>query len=119
VQTVEELSNEVHQARSRYPYCLRYDTISRGAHYGKFRLIISEDLFVQANRNETASLTNFALIHGTQRIFGRDEYRGDWHQHPASAPESHDNSPEGSLPASLTEFLAEVDGLLRDRGLIL
>ena len=118
MQTVEELFNEVHQALLRYPYYLRYETISRGAHYGKFRLIISNDLFVQANRNETASLTNFALIRGAQRIYGRDEYRGNWHRHPASAPERHDPSPEGSRPTTLTDFLAEVDALLHTRGLV-
>lgn len=118
MQTVEELFNEVRQALLRYPYYLRYETISRGAHYGKFRLIVNNDLFVQVNRNETALLTNFALIQGTQRIYGRDEYCGNWHQHPAAAPESHDHGPEGSQPTSLSEFLAEVDALLRVRGLI-
>jgi len=118
VQTVEELLSEVRQALSRHPYYGRYETISRGTHYGKFRLIINNEFFVQINRNETASLTNFALIHGTQRIYGRDEYRGNWHRHPVAASESHDRSPEGSQSVSLTEFLAEVDALLRARGLV-
>lgn len=118
MQTVEELLSEVRKALSRYPYYLRYETISRGTHYGKFRLIINSDLFVQVNRNETASLTNFALILGTQRAYGRDEYRRNWHRHPATASESHDHGPEGSRSTSLSEFLAEVDALLRVRGLI-
>lgn len=118
MQTVEELLSEIQQAVSRYPYYVRYETISRGTHYGKFRLIINNDLFVQINRNETSSLTNFALVRGTQRMYGRDEYRGNWHRHSASDPESHDHGPEGSQPISLTEFLAEVDALLRARGLV-
>lgn len=110
MQTVEELLSEVHQALSRYSYYARCETISRGIHYGKFRLIINNDLFVQVNRNETASFTNFALISGTQRIFGRDEYQGNWHQHPASAPERHDHDLEGSRPVSLIEFLVGGQG---------
>jgi hypothetical protein len=118
VQTVENLIREVQLALSRYPYYVRYETISRGTHFVKLRLIIVKGLFVQINRNETTSLTNLALNQGTHRIYGRDEYRGNWHRHSASAPERHDPSPEGSRPITLTEFLVEVDALLHTRGLV-
>ncbi len=118
MQTVEDLLKEVRQALSNYAYYVRYETLSRGTHHGKIRLIIHKDLFVQVNRNEAASLTNFALIHRSQRLYGRDEYRGIWHRHPLSEPEHHNSSSEGSQPISLTEFLAEVDNLLHAEGLI-
>ena len=76
MQTVEDFLKEARQGLSNYAYYVRYEIVSRGAQYGKIRLIINRDLFVQANRNEAASLTNFALIHRSQRIYGRDEYRG-------------------------------------------
>ena len=118
MQTVEDLLGEVHQALLNYAYYVRYEIISRGVHYGKVRLVINKDLFVQVNRNEQASLTNFALIYRLQRIYGRDEDRGIWHQHPFSTPEHHDKGPEGSRPVSLTEFLAEVNALLHAERLI-
>lgn len=118
MQTVEDLLKEVRQALSKYAYYAQYEIIGRATHYGKIRLIINKDLFVQVNRNETASLTNFALIYQSQRIYGRDEYCGIWHRHPSSAPEHHNSSPEGGLSISLAEFLAEVDDLLHAEGLI-
>ncbi|MSS71428.1 MAG: hypothetical protein EXS64_08055 [Candidatus Latescibacteria bacterium] len=119
MQTVDDLITEAQQALSKYSYYIRHEIVSRGARYCKTRLIIIDrDLFVQINRNETASLTNFALIHQSQRIYGRDEYRGGWHRHTSSAPEYHNGSPEGSRSVSLTEFLIEVDDLLFSKGLI-
>ena len=118
MQTVDDLINDAQQALSKYSYYIRHEIV-RGTRYCKIRLIIIErDLFVQINRNETTSLTNFALILHSQRIFGRDEYRGTWHRHAPSAPEYHNGSPEGSRSVSLAEFLIEVDDLLRSRGLI-
>lgn len=118
MRTVDDLLKEVRQALSEYAYYVRYEIINRGTHSVKIRLVIHKDLFVQINRNESASLTNFALIHRSQRIYGRDEYRGVWHRHISSAPEHHNGSPEGSRSVSLAEFLAEVDALLRARNLI-
>jgi hypothetical protein len=39
-------------------------------------------------------------------------------QHPYSAPDSHDFSPEGSRPVSLTEFLDEVQQILTAEGIL-
>ena len=118
MRTVEDLLEEVRQTLPEYPYYSRYEITAHGEHYAKIRLIIRQGLFVQVNRNETASLTNLALIHGSQRLYGRDEYRGIWHRHRSSEPEHHNESPEASRSNSLTEFLAEVDGLLRAERLI-
>ena len=118
MQTVEDLLEEARQVLPKYPYYARYEIIARGARYAKIRLIIRQGFFVQVNRNETISLTNLALIHGSQRLYGRDEYKGIWHRHPFSEPEHHNGSPEASRPISLAEFLAEVDSLLHAQSLI-
>jgi len=41
-----------------------------------------------------------------------------WHRHPHSAPESHDFSDEGTRPASLVEFLDEVQQILIGEGIL-
>ena len=118
MQTVDDLLKEARQALSKYAYYVRCEVIAQGTRYAKIRLTISRDLFVQINRNEPTSITNLALIHRSQRIYGHDEYRGVWHRHTSSAPEHHNGSPEGSLPISFTNFFREMDELLRAKKLI-
>ena len=118
MQPVEDLLANARAALDLYSYYSHLVVLSRGQNHGKIRLIVQQDLFVQANRNVLASITNFALIHNNHRLFGRDEYRGQWHRHPVESPEHHDASVEGQKAVTLTEFLAETDTILRHRGLV-
>lgn len=99
-------------------YFQRISLQNRGPGLIKFRLIITPDLFVQINRNETSNITNFALIYKENRIYGRDGYQNEWHQHTAAAPRHHNRDVEGNRASSLTQFLSEVDMLLRSKHLI-
>jgi hypothetical protein len=43
----------------------------------------------------------FALIEGSQRIFGVDQESGEWYTHPFEAPHEHQPFPEGLDPKPL------------------
>ena len=118
MQLVEDILTDARTALSAYPYYVRLAELSRGRHHCKIRLLIREGLFVQANRNVPAALTNFALIHAGQRLFGRDEYQGQWHCHFAGNPAHHDRSAAGQKAVTFANFLAEVDVILRSANLL-
>ncbi|NPV30038.1 MAG: hypothetical protein HPY58_10415 [Firmicutes bacterium] len=86
--------------------------------YGKYtlkaRIFIYSDLFIQVYRNDKFNTTNFALILGNQRIYGRDELGGEWHRHPFDAPNTHDCSQEGQQSVTLLEFWEEVEQIIED-----
>ena len=118
MQLVEDILADAHEALRVYSYYVHLAELSRGRNHCKIRLVIREELFVQANRNIPAAITNFALIHAGQRLFGRDEYRGQWHCHPTENPDHHDSSGAGQKAVILAEFLAEVDVILRSANLV-
>ncbi|MEW6665755.1 MAG: hypothetical protein AB1512_11120 [Thermodesulfobacteriota bacterium] len=78
----------------------------------KARVQMAKGLFVQVYRNDRFGTTDFALVLGRQRIYGRDEIAGKWHRHSHETPEMHDHSPEGVRPVRLVEFWEEVQELL-------
>lgn len=91
--------------------------MERGYQVCKFRLQINEDLIVQVYRNDKYDTTNFALILGRIRLYGRDKINGKWHRHAIEKPSSHDLSPEGAREVSLTEFWDEVEAIIQNLGL--
>ena len=85
-----------------------------GRYTFKARIYIWSDLFVQVYRNHTYDTTNFALILGSKRIYGRDELSGEWHRHPLEDPSLHDTGEEGRKEVNLMEFWREVEeGLVK------
>lgn len=84
----------------------------------KLRLSIDVECFVQVYVNTSKQLTSYTLVLNRSRILGRDCEGGQWHRHPAGAPDMHDFSPEGQRPVSLDEFLREVQQILQDQGLV-
>ncbi len=105
-----------HEFRSR-AYFLRLDVLDQSRTMLKARLHISPDLFVQVYRNDRFETTNFVLIYGGRRLYGRDQLGGVWHRHRVADPEAHDSSPEGRRSVELSEFLDEVESVLATLGL--
>ena len=83
-----------------------------GKYTFKARLYIQSDLFVQIYRNNLYKTTNFVLILGSKRIYGRDELNGEWHRHPVENPALHDTSAEGVNEVNLMAFWQEVEEVL-------
>ena len=105
-----------HEARRR-AYFTRVEVLDQSVSLVKARLHIAPALFVQAYRNDSFDTTNLALIHNGERLYARDQLDGQWHRHAAIAPLQHDTAPDGRRPATLTEFLDEVEAVLAALGL--
>jgi hypothetical protein len=93
-------------------------TVDRTDYAVKLRLHVDEDCFVQVYRNVQNGLISFTMLMNRTRIYGRDCDGGAWHRHPRHAPESHDFSAEGSRVVTLHHFLAEVQQILQDEGIL-
>lgn len=115
---IDKLLKEATKLLQEYPYYKKCHVLNLGKNYVKFRMVITKDLFVQVNRNELVFITNLALINQSRRIYGRDEYKTQWHRHPFDNPSCHDFSEEGKKKVSLRKFLSEVDNMLREKGLV-
>ena len=98
----------------RRKYILRLEVLDQTTSMIKARLYVTPDLFVQVYRNDRYDTTNLALVHGSQRLYGRDQIGGQWHRHTHSAIHEHDFSDDGRKALGLTDFLNEVEGLLTE-----
>lgn len=91
--------------------------VDRGLYTLKARIFIKPELFLQIYRNDRFETTNFVLILGRNRIYGRDEIAGAWHRHPVDNPEAHDETEEGRKQTTLLEFWREVQRIIIEMGL--
>lgn len=114
---VANLAIELRREAHSRAYVVRLDVLDMTTNALKARLYLSPDLFVQVYRNDRFDTTNLVLIHGGQRLYGRDQLSGVWHRHMASAPALHDASAEGRRAVGLGEFLDEVETILAASGL--
>jgi hypothetical protein len=75
-------------------------------------LEIDRGLFIQVFLSEATGRCSFALVQGSQRIYGLDREGGAWHRHPYEDPKQHEFLPEGASPYALRQFVAEVEQIL-------
>lgn len=112
-----DLLRSLHREFQRHAYFTRLEVLDQSPSLIKARLYIAPALFVQIYRNDSFDTTNFVLIHNGERLYARDRLGGQWHRHTAAAPLQHDTTPDGRQPATLTEFLDEVEAVLAALGL--
>ncbi len=116
--SADTVERNVRQIASQWAFIQRIDTIDKTRSTVKMRLHIDVECFVQIYANTQKQLTSYTLVLHRSRIYGRDSEGGQWHRHPAEAPDQHDFSPEGQRLVTLDEFLAEVHQVLQVRGLL-
>jgi len=116
--TVDQVEQEIMAVASGFSFIRRVITLDKTVNTIKSRLEISRTCFIQVYRNEKKNLTNFVLIAGSERIYGRDCDGGCWHRHPYEDSDSHDFSPEGNRQVELAEFLQEVQEILQNEGIL-
>lgn len=115
---IEEFIREVETEATKRSYIRDTQIISQGAYTVKMWMIITPDLKVQLYHNEKTGTTNLSLLLHDERIYGRNKRKGTWHRHPIERPMEHDISQEGAKPATIAQFLEEVDKILIERKLI-
>jgi hypothetical protein len=84
----------------------------------KVRLEIGADLFVQVFLSEATGRVSFALIQGSDRIYGLDCEQGVWHCHPYGTAETHEPVSGDVSVLPLAQFLAEVEEILVENDLL-
>ena len=116
--TVEDFANEVEAAGRQFAFIRSVAKLDATRFSVKYRLIVTDDLYVQAYANSQNGTIGLALIYQGRRLYGRDCEDWHWHRHPAAAPETHDFSSEGARSVTVEEFLLEAGQVLADCGLI-
>ena len=116
--TVEDFANEVEAAGRQFAYIGSVTKLDETRFSVKYRLVVTDDLYVQAYANTQHGTISLALIYQGRRLYGRDCENWQWHRHPAAAPETHDFSSEGVRSVTVQEFLLETGQVLVDCGLI-
>jgi hypothetical protein len=109
---VNTLEKDIERIVSKFFFIQSVQTLLKTIHTIKMRLYVTEECFIQTYYNIQKNRTNYVVILGGKRIYGRDCYKGVWHRHPEENPEGHDFSPEGSIKVELEEFLFETQEIL-------
>jgi len=114
----EAVELDIRHTAAQWAFIRRIETVDKTDFTVKIRLHIDVETFVQIYANTQKDLTSYTLVLNRTRIFGRDSEGGQWHRHPVEAPDQHDFSPKGQRPITLFEFLAEVQQILQEKGLL-
>jgi len=115
---IDELKNDIFSTATKFSFIKETHLINETDSAIKFRLEIDIATFIQTYHNIRTGTINYILILGNQRIYGRDCCEGKWHRHPFENPSSHDFSAVDAKPATLYDFLKEVEEYLVVKGLI-
>jgi hypothetical protein len=115
---VDEFEAYVIQNAAEWAYIRLIETIDKTDHAVKIRLFVDPECFVQVYHNVQKGVLSFALVLNRSRIFGHDNQGGNWHRHPYGDPESHDQSPQGQTKINLSQFLEEVQNIIKIEGIL-
>lgn len=115
---IGHLENEIQSIASEFSFIQKAEILLKTPNTIKIKLTISTTCFVQVYRNISKNITNYVLVSGNQRLFGRDCDGGLWHCHPVEKPESHYFSEDGTREISLRDFLYEVGEKLITLGIL-
>jgi hypothetical protein len=104
--TTEQLLSELQQACYRSALVDHVETRVIDADTLSVRVHLARaETFINAFYNVSTDKTAFALVEGGQRIYGVDNAKMGWHEHPFHHPTKHANC----APVEFAEFLARVE----------
>ena len=103
-ETPEALRDRVLQVCAASPGVAAYTVRSLDADVLSLRVHLINGSFVEAFFNTATERVAFALISDDRRIYGKDNAKVGWHEHPAEAPQLH----RPCAPVTFEEFLAEL-----------
>lgn len=116
--TADDFATEVETAGRRFAFIRAVIRLDATRFSVKYRLDVTDDLYVQAYANFQNGTIGLALVYQGRRLYGRDCENWRWHRHPAAAPETHDFSSEGTKAITIEDFLLEAGQVLTGCGLI-
>jgi len=106
--TPGELLDQIVEVCSNSPAVAAYTLRTLDADILGLRVHLADDSFIEVFFNTATERVSFALISGNQRIYGKDNAKIGWHEHPAGTQQLH----RPCAPVSFEEFLAEAIALL-------
>jgi len=105
--TTEQLLSELQQACYRSALVDHVETRVIDADTLSVRIHLTRaETFISVFYNVATDKTAFALVESGQRIYGADNAKMGWHEHPFRNPARH----EPCSPIEFKEFLARVEG---------
>ncbi len=116
--TLAEWLIELREAEHQFWFIQRLAALDETDEVIKARLEIQPRLFVHFFYSVISGRLQMALVHGDQRLYGRDREDNEWHLHPYGTIDEHIATPEGLSPRPLMQFLSEVEELLVQNNLI-
>ncbi|MBS1248962.1 MAG: hypothetical protein MAG431_00533 [Chloroflexi bacterium] len=116
--TIKGLLREIYEAERYYWFIHIISEVEQTDNALKVRLNITAGLFVQIFFSERTGRLSFALIRGSQRIYGCDREQNYWHRHPYGAVHRHEPMPEGMSLRPVFQFMGEVEAILVENELI-
>jgi hypothetical protein len=104
--TTRQLLYELQQACSRSPLVNRIEERVVDADILSVRVHLTViNTFINAFYNVTTGKAAFALVERDRRLYGIDNAKMGWHQHPFDDPDQH----VPCAPVRFEEFLADVE----------
>jgi len=71
------------------------------------RVFIVDDSFIEVFHNAATAKTAYAWVREALRVYGKDNTRLGWHEHPYASPSTH----VPCEPVTFAEFLRDVERL--------
>ena len=87
--SMEEFERRLEAVCSKSSFVKSATLFSSTASSNLWRVMLSDDSFIDVYYSEVVGKTSFAHIKNKQRIFGADN-AGGWHWHPREDPQRHD-----------------------------
>ena len=115
---IEDLIIEALRASDRFWFIQEFQLKERTDMTVTLYFIIGTDLWVQVFYSQRSDRLSLALVGSSGRLYGRDKEHGYWHLHPFGQAEQHVPTPEGLSSQPIHQFLAEVEMILIENGLI-
>ncbi len=115
---IDELLHETLASAEQFWFVQDFQIVERTDATITLHFSIETDLFVQVYLSERSERFSLALVGLSGRLYGRDREHGQWHRHPFGRTNFHELTVEGMSPRPVFQFLAEVEEILLNEGLM-
>jgi len=81
----------------------------------EIRATVEKGIFIEIYANFLTNKRSYSLIHGSDRVFGYDNYRF-WHYHPAENPNTHISCKEPSISFAIQQIRKVIENRRESEG---
>jgi hypothetical protein len=106
--STNEIIRCIRKLHDEYQWLISYRIEQKSISILKAKIIFNEETFIQVYVNIRKPKISYNLILDGSRLYGRDFTKGEWHLHPYSQEQIHDDSEDGRKEVSFETFFFEV-----------